>query len=104
LQIDQLIKELIATGTMNEDTLADLNRMLADFESGKLDPDDEVYLRALHARVTNAPMAEPEPGQAPSEPERLDGHTVAEWRERALKAEAEASALRDQLASESTSS
>jgi hypothetical protein len=103
LQIDQLIKELIATGTMNEDTLADLNRMLTDFESGKLDPDDEVYLRALHARLTNAPMPEVE-ATAPPEPERLDGHTIAEWRDRALRAEAEAATLRDQLAGQSTTS
>jgi hypothetical protein len=101
LQIDALIRELIATGTMNEETLADLNRMLADFEAGKLDPDDEVYLRALHARLTGAPPAEPE--EAPADPDRIDGHTIAEWRDRALQAEAEVAALRDQLASESTS-
>lgn len=101
MQIDQLIKELIATGSMNEDTLADLNRMLGEFEAGKLDPDDEVYLRALHARLTNAPM--PEPEVAPAEPERLDGHTIAEWRERALSAEAAAQALRDQFAGKSAS-
>jgi len=99
LQIDQLIKELIATGTINEETLADLNRMLADFEGGKLDPDDEVYLRALHARLTNAPV--PEPEEIAAEPERLDGHTIAEWRDRALKAEAEAADLGHQLPSES---
>lgn len=99
MQIDQLIRELIATGTMNEDTLADLNRMQTDFESGKLDPDDEVYLRALHARLTSAPM--PELEEIAPEPERIDGHTIAEWRERALKAEAQAAALRHQLASES---
>ena len=95
MQIDQLIKELIATGSMNDDTLADLNQMLADFEAGKLDPDDEVYLRALHARLTGAPPPEPEP-----EPETalLDGRTIDEWRERALAAEAEAATLREQLA------
>jgi hypothetical protein len=102
LQIDQLIKELIATGAMNEDTLADLNRMQADFEGGKLDPDDEVYLRALHARLTNAPL--PEPEIAAQEPGRIEGHTIAEWRDRALRAEAEVAALRDQLAGETTSS
>lgn len=102
MQIDQLIKELIATGTINQDTLVELNRMLADFESGKLDPDDEVYLRALHARLTNAPLLAPE--ETVAEVDRIDGHSIAEWRERALKAEAEAAALRDQLASESTSS
>ena len=95
MQIDQLIKELIATGSMNDDTLADLNQMLADFKGGKLDPDDEVYLRALHARLTGAPPPEPEP-----EPETalLDGRTIGEWRDRALAAEAEAATLREQLA------
>jgi hypothetical protein len=91
LQVDALIRELIATGTMNEDTLADLQRLLADYEAGKLDPDDEVYLRALHARLTNVPQppAEPEP-----EDEQLDGLTLAGWRDRALAAEAELAALR----------
>lgn len=102
MQIDQLIKELIATGTMNEDTLADLNRMLADFEGGKLDPDDEVYLRALHARLTSAPT--PETEEQAAEPARIDGHTIAEWRDRALRAEADAAGLRDQLASRGATS
>ncbi|MDP1731489.1 MAG: hypothetical protein Q8L54_10015 [Devosia sp.] len=101
MQLDALIRELIATGTMNEETLADLNRMLADFEAGKLDPDDEVYLRALHARLTNAPR--PEPEEAPAEPDRIDGHTMAEWRDRALRAEAEVASLRGRLAGESAS-
>jgi hypothetical protein len=94
LQVDALIRELIATGTMNEDTLADLQRLLADYEAGKLDPDDEVYLRALHARLTNAPQA-PAEVEPHDEEQRLDGLTLAEWRERALAAEAELAALRD---------
>ncbi len=94
MQIDQLIRELIATGTMNDDTLADLNRMLAEFSAGKLDPDDEVYLRALHARLTGAAIAEPEMAAVPSGPERLDGLSIAEWRDRALAAEAEVTSLR----------
>ena len=101
MQVDALIRELIATGTMNEETLADLNRMLVDFEAGKLDPDDEVYLRALHARLTNLPAAEPE--ETTEAPERVEGHTIEEWRDRALRAEAEVASLRDQLSSESTS-
>lgn len=101
MQVDALIKELIATGTINADTLVELNRMLADFEAGKLDPDDEVYVRALHARLTNLPQAEPEP--ASETPERIDGHSIAEWRERALKAEAELAVLRDQMTGESSS-
>ena len=94
MQADELIRELIATGTMNEDTLADLERMRADFAAGKLDPDDEAYLRALHARVTNAPMPEPLE-EAASGPTRLDGHTIEEWRDRALRAEEELATLRD---------
>jgi hypothetical protein len=94
LQVDALIRELIATGTMNEDTLADLQRLLADYEAGKLDPDDEVYLRALHARLTNVPQAPVD--AAPVDGEQLDGLTLAEWRARALAAEAELAALRQE--------
>lgn len=39
---------------MNEDTTADLNRMLAEFEAGTLHPDDAGYIAALHARLTGA--------------------------------------------------
>lgn len=94
MQVDALIRELIATGTMNEETLADLQRLLADYEAGKLDPDDEVYLRALHARLTNVPQAPAEVEPAP-DAERLDGLTIAEWRDRALAAEAELATLRN---------
>lgn len=90
MQADELIRELIATGTMNEDTLADLERMRAEFAAGKLDSDDEAYLRALHARVTNTPLPEAEDISAPP---RLDGLTPEEWRDRALKAEARLAAL-----------
>lgn len=93
MQVDALIRELIATGTMNEDTLADLQRLLADYEAGKLDPDDEVYLRALHARLTNVPLQPAAEVEAADE-ERLDGLTLAEWRERALAAETELATLR----------
>lgn len=92
MQVDALIRELIATGTMNEDTLADLQRLLADYEAGKLDPDDEVYLRALHARLTNVPQPPAEP--EPDDDEPVDGLTLAEWRDRALAAEAALAALR----------
>jgi hypothetical protein len=85
--VDALIRELLATGQMNEDTTADLNRMLAEFEAGTLDPDDADYVRAFHARVTGAPAAEIEADPVASE-SRLDGLTIAEWRDRALAAEA----------------
>ena len=100
MPVDALVNELIALGTLDESTLSDLKRMQSDATEGKLDADDESYIRALHARLTNAPA--PEPVEA--EPDRLDGHTIAEWRDRALAAEAEATALRDQLASSTTAS
>ena len=103
---DKLIDDLIATGTMNEETLADLERMRTDYAAGKLEADDEAYLRALHARITNAPMPEdepePAPAPAPAEPERLEGLTIAEWRERALKAEAELTEIRDLQSGDAT--
>ena len=94
MPVDALVNELIALGTLDETTVADLKRMQSDAAEGRLDADDETYIRALHARLTNAPA--PEPVEA--EFERLDGLTAAEWRDRALAAEAEAAALRDQLA------
>jgi hypothetical protein len=84
VQVDALIAELVATGVLDESTVADLKRMQADAAEGKLDADDASYITALHARITNAPL--PEPVEA--EPERLDGLTIAEWRDRALAAEA----------------
>lgn len=97
MQPDQLIAELIATGSMNEDTVADLERMRTDFVAGKLDPDDAAYLEALHAKVTGAPMPDPIEEDAPA---RLDGLSIAEWRDRALRAESDLAALRDQQASD----
>jgi hypothetical protein len=101
-QPDELIAELIATGSMNEDTLAELERMRTEYQAGNLHPDDEVYLRALHARITNSPM--PEPEEPAAGPTRLDGLTIAEWRDRALAAESELAALRDQQTSDAAGS
>ena len=99
MQADELIRDLVATGAMNEDTLADLERMRADFAAGTLDPEDAAYLEALHARVTGAPLPDPieEVGES-----RLEGLTIAEWRDRAVRAEATLQDLRDQQASEAT--
>jgi hypothetical protein len=94
VQPDEIIRELIATGTMNEETLADLERMRSEFAAGMLDPDDAAYLQALHARVTNAPMPEIENVPPPAE-RRIEGLTAEEWRDRALKAEAELAEIRD---------
>jgi len=88
VQVDQLVAELLARGDMNDDTTLELNRILGDWRDNKLDPDDEGYVRALHARLMDLPAEQVE---APtiSTPARLDGLSIEEWRDRALKAEAE---------------
>lgn len=100
MQVDALIKELLATGSMNEDTTADLNRWLEEAVAGTLHPDDAAYVAAFHARVTGAPLPE-EVEIAPAEPARLEGLTLEEWRTRALDAEAELVSLKDSLGSTS---
>ena len=93
MQIDQVVAELLARGDMNDDTVIELNHMLDSWRAGTLDPEDDAYLRALHARVMHL-TPEPEEALAPS-PNRLDGLTIEEWRERSLKAEAELAQLQD---------
>jgi hypothetical protein len=95
MQPDQLIAELLARGDMNDETVVDLNRMLEAYRAGTLDPDDESYLRAFHGRILNlAPDTEPSESSAIS-PARLDGLTIEEWRDRALKAESELAQIED---------
>jgi hypothetical protein len=100
LPVDDLIRELLATGEMNEDTAADLNRMLAEQQAGTLHADDAAYIRALHARITGNAASATEPEAEVSGPERLDGLTIADWRDRAMKAEAALAEVREQLAAE----
>ncbi len=88
MQLDQLVAELLARGDMNDDTVIELNRILADWRAGKLDPDDGAYVEALHAKILNLAPDADEP-VATTAPSRLDGLSIEEWRERALKAEAE---------------
>ncbi|GEM_PF-1922109 len=95
MQPDQLVADLLARGDMTDDTTRDLNRLLEEWRAGTLDPDDEAYLRALHARLTGTPPAAPEPiaqDRPPTvavAPVRLEGLTIEEWRDRALRAEAD---------------
>jgi len=98
--VDALINELLATGSMNEETTADLNRWQAEFAAGTLHADDAAYIEALHAKLTGAPLSESEPA-APAEPARLDGLTIEDWRDRALRAESELAALQDSVSSTS---
>jgi hypothetical protein len=97
--VDTLVNELIALGSLDETTVADLRRMQTEAAAGTLDADDLTYIQALHARLTGQPVAEAM--DTPASETRLDGLTIAEWRDRALAAEAEVGALRDQLAANS---
>lgn len=87
MQADQLVAELLARGDMNDETTLELNRMLADWRAGKLDPADADYLVALHARVMNTTPDMDDTARAHG-PAHLDGLGIEEWRERALSAEA----------------
>lgn len=100
MAVDALIKELLATGSMNEETTADLNRWQAEFAAGTLNADDAAYIEALHAKLTGAPLPEIETAAA-AEPVRLDGLTIEDWRDRALRAETELAALKDSISTTS---
>ena len=98
MSVDALVNELLALNTLDESTIADLKAAQQAAADGTLDADDEAYIRALHARLTGQPVAAAEEPAAPIDPETLDGLTIAQWRDRALAAEAEAAALRDRQA------
>jgi hypothetical protein len=100
VQVEALIKDLLATGSMNEDTTADLNRWLDEAGKGTLHPDDAAYVAALHAKIIGAPVEEAAES-ASTEPVRLDGLTLEDWRDRALRAEAELAQLKDSVSSTS---
>ena len=100
VQVEALIKELLATGSMNEETTADLNRWAAEAAAGTLHPDDAAYIEALHAKLTGMPMPE-EIVDTPAEPARLDGLSIEDWRDRALRAEAELAQLKDSVSTTS---
>jgi hypothetical protein len=88
VQLDQLVAELLARGDMNDDTVIELNRILDDWRANRLDPDDASYVQALHARIMNLGTESQDIAAAPPAA-RLEGLTIEEWRERALRAEAE---------------
>ena len=96
MQVDQLVAELLSRGDINDDTTLELNRILDEWRAGKLDSDDQDYVEALHARLTHAPADTVDVElSAPAPASRLEGLTIEEWRERALKAEAELADIRD---------
>ncbi len=100
MQVDQLVSELLARGDINDDTTLELNRILADWRSDKLDPDDAAYVEALHDRLNNTSSELPEGAFIASLPAalRLDGLSIEEWRARALRAEAELAEIQDATA------
>jgi hypothetical protein len=100
VQVEALIKELLATGSMNEETTADLNRWAAEAAAGTLHPDDAEYVAALHAKLTGVEPSED--GEVVAlEPARVDGLSLEDWRERALRAEAELAQLKDSISTTS---
>jgi hypothetical protein len=88
VQLDQLVGELLARGDIDDATTLELNRMLADWRAGTLSADDAAYVAALHARLLNLASDLEEPAAAPIA-DRIDGLSIEEWRERAIKAEAQ---------------
>jgi hypothetical protein len=94
--VEALIKELLAIDSMNEDTTADLNRWAEEAAAGTLNADDAAYIEALHAKLTGAPVPEAAE-ETPAEPTHLDGLSIEDWRDRALRAEAELAELQDSV-------
>lgn len=66
--IDQLVDELLATGAMNADTVADLEGFRAQAAVDALEPDDLAYLEALHERILGTPIAATEDEPAGADP------------------------------------
>jgi hypothetical protein len=88
MQVDQLVAELLARGDINDDTTLELNRILDDWRAGKLDPSDADYVQALHARIMGIALDPDDTVVTAAPVNRLDGLSIEEWRDRALKAEA----------------
>ena len=95
VQVDQLVGELLARGDMNDDTTLELNRILSDWRAGKLDPDDAAYVEALHGKIMDLTLDTDETPIIAASPTRLDGLTIEEWRDRALRAEGELAQLEE---------
>lgn len=100
MQVEALIKELLATNSMNEETTADLNRWADEAAAGTLHPDDAAYIEALHAKLTGAPLPDVVDAVV-AEPVRIDGLSIEDWRDRALRAEAELARLKDSVSATS---
>jgi chromosome segregation ATPase len=91
VDIERLAGELLATGQMNEDTVADLERILGEARAGESYPDDLEYLQALHTRILSTDR-EIEADVSPAE------DVVAQLRAEIARLEAELSDARQTIA------
>jgi hypothetical protein len=66
--IERLTSELLASGLLNADTVADIERILGDARANQSYPDDLDYLQALHARLLSPDRAD-EPDESRTEDE-----------------------------------
>ena len=89
--VETMIAQLLDTGLLGDSDKADLAGYGADWEAGRLEPDDLQYLTALHARLVLGREA----GAVEESDPALE---VESWRERAERAEAEVARLSDLLA------
>ncbi|RUT35033.1 hypothetical protein EMQ25_03515 [Arsenicitalea aurantiaca] len=99
--IERLVQDLLDTGEMNPETVADLERMRNDFREGTLDADDRDYLVALHGRLLGEGAVPATPfDDAPGEAVHVaEAAAVAEgWRERAEAAETRLEGARERIA------
>ena len=89
--VERLVAELLATGEMNADTVADLDRILAEARAGQSYPDDLDYLQALHARILS-------PDRVVSEEAAPSDNVEAQLREEITRLQAELADARQTIA------
>ena len=78
-QVEKLVAELVGTGTLWPEVVADLNRYVAEARDGTLWEDDFNYLVALHAKVLAS-------GPVDGEQADADDLPAEDWRQRAQEA------------------
>lgn len=85
-QVETMVRELIGTGAMWPETIADLERFVMEAKAGTLSADDESYLVAFHAKnVLGADAV------------AVSAEAEEDWRGRAERAEARVAELEDQI-------
>ncbi len=95
--VETLVAELLATGEMNEDTRADLERIQSEARAEQSHPDDLDYLKALHVRVLNSAVSAEAVAETVVGSEDLHAE-IARLRAELAEARQTIAALRTQLA------